>query len=124
MKGKGHYNENSLPQSKSIELGTQKVVQFLTLIAQRLGKDFSVPKAEKDDEPRKSYATFVDYGCSQGANSVKFFSKFIAEFVRKESPSLPILLVHEDQATNDWDTLLNTSTKSRYYSNFSKVCLV
>jgi hypothetical protein len=101
MKQNEHYNQNSAPQLnsvlKSFPYIQRGVLECQAVIAADLPTSF----------------TIVDYGCSQGANSVVAIEEILSNLRKKYSttPSLNFLVVFNDQSTNDWTTLFKTVEK-------------
>jgi len=101
MKQNEHYNQNSEPQLnsvlKSFPYIQRAVLECQATIATDLPTSF----------------TIVDYGCSQGANSVVAIEEILSNLRKKYStpPSLNFLVVFNDQSTNDWATLFKTVEK-------------
>jgi len=101
MKQNEHYNQNSAPQLnsvlKSFPYIQRAVLECQAVIAADLPTSF----------------TIVDYGCSQGANSVVAIEEILSNLRKKYSttPSLNFLVVFNDQSTNDWTTLFKTVEK-------------
>lgn len=101
MKQNEHYNQNSIPQLNSI-LKSFPYIQRAVLECQ----------TATAADPTPSF-TIVDYGCSQGSNSVVAIEEILANLRKKYSTtsSLNALVVFNDQSTNDWTTLFKTIEK-------------
>ena len=58
-------------------------------------------------------ATFVvaDYGCSTGKNSMSAVRTAV-DAVRRRAPAQPVVAVHNDLPTNDWNTLFRNIESS------------
>lgn len=97
MKEGGFYNTHARPQRQAVELVTGQAEE--QLVAQ-----LNSPTAS----PLPSF-TIVDYGSSQGRNSLGLFQRLLSTF-RRMHPTTPVTLVHEDVAANDWTSLFTTST--------------
>jgi S-adenosylmethionine-dependent carboxyl methyltransferase len=88
MIGQGFYNDNSAPQLSAISY----VLPWL---------DTAIDELPLDDQT--TTIGLVDFGCSEGANSVEVLKRLIAA-VRKTS-GLPIQTIHSDLPTNDFSEL-------------------
>ncbi|KAF4340309.1 benzoate carboxyl methyltransferase [Fusarium beomiforme] len=83
MQGGGYYNENSNLQGLAIE-------KSLDLISYSEHESLSI--------------TLADYGCSEGKNSVRLFSKYLARL----PPVSSATLVFNDTPSNDFSSLTST----------------
>ncbi len=88
MVGQGFYNDNSAPQLSAISY----VLSWL---------DDAFDQLVLDDQT--ATIGLVDFGCSEGANSVAVLKRLIVA-VRKTS-DLPIQTIHSDLPTNDFSEL-------------------
>lgn len=95
MKKNEHYNQNSAPQLRTIERSFTYIRKAVSLCE----------VANYDDST--SQFTIVDYGCSQGANSVIAIKEILSNLREKYATMSPrnILVVFNDQPTNDWTAL-------------------
>lgn len=88
MGGEGYYDSHSAIQGSAVEQQAarlRRAVQALDL-----------------DRPE---LTVIDYGCGPGRNSMAAFHAVLDE-VRKRRADLPIVAVHNDQISNDWNDLV------------------
>ncbi|WP_420414449.1 hypothetical protein [Roseibium sp.] len=90
MTGGGFYNENSTPQWDAIAA----VLPLLEEAAASLPLDGSGP------------VTLVDFGCSEGRNSIAALATAIAAL--RPLTNRPIQTIHSDLPTNDFSSLLRT----------------
>jgi SAM dependent carboxyl methyltransferase len=88
MVGQGFYNDNSAPQLSAISY----VLPWL---------DTAVDDLALDDQT--TTIGLVDFGCSEGANSVAVLSHLIA--AARKASDLPIRTIHSDLPTNDFSEL-------------------
>jgi len=101
MKGQGFYNAISRPQRSTIDT-------YLPLIQAHL----DASAASATSRPSSSaFFTIVDYGSSEGLNSVVLFQQLFPQLRTRIGADAPIVLVHEDQKANDWNSLFKTSTR-------------
>ena len=92
MIGHGFYNDNSAPQLAAISY----VLPWLDAAVAGAVDGF-------DMDDKTSTIGLVDFGCSEGKNSVAVLKRLIAA-VRKTS-DLPIQTIHSDLPTNDFSEL-------------------
>jgi hypothetical protein len=102
MKQNEHYNQNSALQLNSV-LQSFPYIQRAVLECHAATTTADLSTA----------FTIVDYGCSQGANSVVAIEEILSNLRKKDSitPSFNALVVFNDLPTNDWTTLFKTVEK-------------
>jgi hypothetical protein len=94
MKKNEHYNHNSPVQLNIV----QKSFPYIrrAVAEDQTSVEFTIP------------FTITDYGCSQGVNSAAAIKEILSN-VREKYPSLGhVLVVFNDQSTNDWSSLFKT----------------
>ncbi|CAF0784049.1 unnamed protein product [Didymodactylos carnosus] len=105
MKQNEHYNLNSTPQLTAV----QKSLPFI----QKAVKEYQTTSSSTTPSP----FTIVDYGCSQGGNSLIAIQEILSALRQKYDGggdgSFPddFLIVFNDLPTNDWNTLIKTVVK-------------
>jgi len=90
MKGGGYYDEHSEYQRQVAHSGLSTLVD----LAQRI-----------DGVPADPL-TIVDYGCSEGANSIAAIRELISA-MRDRQPDACVVAVHNDLPTNDFNALFH-----------------
>ena len=109
MKGENHYNAHSQPQ----QLAAMRSIPLVQQAAAHIGSNIlhKLMKCTSDINNSDMSVTVVDYGSSQGNNSINVIKSFIAQ-VRESSKlgELSIVIIHEDQPGNDWNALFKTIT--------------
>ncbi len=88
MGGEGYYDSHSAIQAGAVE---QQAARLRRAVA-----------ALNLDGPE---LTIIDYGCGPGRNSMAAFRAVLDE-VRQRRADLPIVAVHTDQISNDWNDLV------------------
>ena len=88
MQGHGFYNRNSAMQAAGIEL--------LIPLWESLCKTVSLPA---------THPVIVDYGCSQGRNSMAPMRIAVEELRSRVGMELPIEIIHVDRPSNDFSSL-------------------
>lgn len=91
MKAQGFYNKHSTTQWSSISYLQQWMEEAVT----------SLPQLNVNDPLH-----FVDFGCSEGANSLKVMALLVEAANRRFANS--IQTIHSDLPSNDYSTLLRT----------------
>ncbi|MES0869573.1 hypothetical protein [Pseudovibrio sp. SCP19] len=91
MKAKGFYNKNSAPQQATI-------AYVYPWLHEAVG---NLPMPTNGSPLR-----FVDYGCSEGANSIQIMAQ-LTEATRQHGTN-PVQTIHSDLPSNDYTTLLHT----------------
>ncbi len=93
MKGGGWYNNNSKIQALAIP--------YSLLLVDKAVEALNIENCNIEE------FRIIDYGASQGGNSLAIMDRII-ERVRSEKNFSNITVIHEDLQTNDWNTLFNT----------------
>jgi hypothetical protein len=98
MKKNEHYNQNSAPQLSVVEKSLAYIRKAVMLC-----------QAAVCDNCSRSF-TIVDYGCSQGANSVVAIKEILSNLKEQyATTSLQnVLVIFNDQPANDWIVLFKT----------------
>jgi hypothetical protein len=97
MAGGGYYNAHS-PQQAEIAAASLDAVR----------------RAAEAVPASVTAGTIVDYGSSQGRNSVEPLRAIIAG-LRAHRPGTPLTVVHTDLPSNDWTTLFETAFGAQGY---------
>lgn len=92
MEGEGRYNEHSHPQGTAAELGIDRLAAA----------------ARTMPRPASGIATIVDYGASQGRNSLAPMRAAVDAARAAYRDDLPISVVHTDLPGNDFASLFET----------------
>ena len=102
MAGQGFYNEHSLHQRNVAAAGTA----MLRRAASSVGNELASGLGSGSSDPPAGQLVLVDYGSSQGANSVEPVRTAIDAFRDTEGHgSWPVTVVHLDLPENDWTSL-------------------
>ncbi|MEM7121633.1 MAG: hypothetical protein AAF563_10180 [Pseudomonadota bacterium] len=88
MGGEGYYDSHSAIQGNAVEQQAARLRRAVQAL----------------DRGRQEI-TVIDYGCGPGRNSMAAFRAVLDE-VRKHHGDLPIVAVHNDQISNDWNDLV------------------
>ena len=88
MGGEGYYDSHSAIQGHAVEQQAARLRRAVHAL------DLDRPEL-----------TIIDYGCGPGRNSMAAFHAVLDE-VRKKRADLPIVAVHTDQISNDWNDLV------------------
>ncbi len=104
MGGEGYYDSHSAIQGNAVE---QQAARLRRAV-----------RALNLDRPE---LTIIDYGCGPGRNSMAAFRAVLDE-VRKHNAELPIVAMHNDQISNDWNDLVaNIQGPDGYLKNVDGV---
>jgi len=99
MKGHGYYDDHSEYQRRVAERGLDALVSLV----------------QRTEGRRADLLTIVDYGCSEGANSIAAVRAVITA-IRRERADSCLVAVHNDLPTNDFNALFhNLSDPDRSY---------
>ena len=102
MAGRGFYNQHSLHQRNVAAAGTA----MLHRAASSVGNELASGSGSGSSLPPADQLVLVDYGSSQGANSVEPVRTAIDAFRDTDGHgSWPVTVVHLDLPENDWTSL-------------------
>lgn len=107
MGGEGYYDSHSAIQGNAVEQQAARLRRAVQAL------DLDMPEL-----------TIIDYGCGPGRNSMAAFRAVLDE-VRKHNGELPIVAVHTDQISNDWNDLVaNIQGRDGYLNDARDVRVV